>query len=53
MQEVREDPYFTGHYVKTHERITSYFIGVLAGVILYDHSRAPWQIGKVRIKLLI
>ncbi|XP_043289880.1 nose resistant to fluoxetine protein 6-like [Venturia canescens] len=52
MQEVRDDPYFTGHYIVSHERITSYFIGVLIGAIIYDHTRAPWQLGKVSSNIL-
>ncbi|XP_015121190.1 nose resistant to fluoxetine protein 6 [Diachasma alloeum] len=46
MHEVREDPYFTDHYVKTHERIAAYFVGVLAGAIIYDHGRSPWRLSQ-------
>lgn len=53
MHEVREDPYFVNHYIKTHERLSSYFVGVLAGAIIYDHSLSPWKIPKVRILLFV
>ncbi|XP_011309808.1 nose resistant to fluoxetine protein 6 [Fopius arisanus] len=46
MHEVREDPYFTEHYVKTHERIAAYFVGVVAGAIIYDHGRSPWRLSQ-------
>lgn len=47
MQEVREDDYFIHHYIKTHERLTSYFIGVLGGAIIYDHRKSLWKLPKV------
>lgn len=47
MHELREDPYFTEHYIKTHERFASYFVGVLGGAVIYDHSLCPWSIPKV------
>ncbi|XP_074114506.1 nose resistant to fluoxetine protein 6-like isoform X2 [Cotesia typhae] len=52
MQEVREDDYFVHHYIKTHERLTSYFIGVLGGAIIYDHRKSLWKLPKVMSHIL-
>ncbi|CAD6244916.1 GSCOCG00013530001-RA-CDS [Cotesia congregata] len=52
MQEVREDDYFINHYIKTHERLTSYFIGVLGGAIVYDHKKSLWKLPKVTSHIL-
>lgn len=48
-EDVRDVPYFLEHYCTLHHRITSYFIGVLVGAVLYDHRRQPWQLGKVPV----
>lgn len=42
------DPYFRNYYVKTHLRMSSYLVGVIAGAILYDHQKTNWRISKVR-----
>ncbi|XP_008552670.1 nose resistant to fluoxetine protein 6 [Microplitis demolitor] len=52
MQEVREDFYFVNHYIKTHERLASYFIGVLAGAVIYDCRLSLWRISKLWSNIL-
>ncbi|KAK0083717.1 hypothetical protein PV326_006605, partial [Microctonus aethiopoides] len=51
--DLREDTYFIDHYIKSHERLASYFIGVLGGAIIYDHSLSPWNIPKHSIRIFI
>ncbi|XP_046606179.1 nose resistant to fluoxetine protein 6-like [Neodiprion virginianus] len=46
MREARNDPYFVGHYIKSHMRIGPYMVGVLAGAIVYDHKDATWRLPK-------
>ncbi|XP_046630291.1 nose resistant to fluoxetine protein 6-like isoform X1 [Neodiprion virginianus] len=52
MVEARRDPYFVGHYVKSHMRIGSYMIGVLAGAIVHDHKNATWRLPKAWSRVL-
>ncbi|KAK0074969.1 hypothetical protein PV325_007579, partial [Microctonus aethiopoides] len=53
IRDVKEDFYYIEHYIKTHERIASYFIGVLGGAIIYDHSLSPWTIKRRWVSSLI
>ncbi|XP_034938093.1 nose resistant to fluoxetine protein 6-like [Chelonus insularis] len=51
MHEVKDDPYFIQHYIKTHERLATYFVGVLAGAIIYDYGLTPKTIPTYLLKV--
>ncbi|XP_046423522.1 nose resistant to fluoxetine protein 6-like [Neodiprion fabricii] len=52
LREIRKDPYFVGQYIKSHTRIGSYMVGVLAGAIVYDHKDATWRLPKAWSRFL-
>ncbi|XP_043465576.1 nose resistant to fluoxetine protein 6-like [Leptopilina heterotoma] len=45
---IEDSDYFINYYVKTHVRSSTYIIGLIFGILMYDYKKVNWRLSEVK-----